>query len=226
MPTKIEPNIGKAAPSRLASEINPVHFDTAYFCGIQLWEAEGIWACVTAPYKDEAWPLGLWKGYCDARYQIQRTFSFAPIEAYNEVVLQLDGEIEPLIMSRISLVDFTLGYLEGMQRGKRLPQKEALDNECAFDMGLRKARMDIYRNCDRSQNIVVAYNEVERECRRLGLTNYGWRSRTPMTREEADALGLDTFEFTPEHAAWSWIWSEETTASGYWEKTEVAQAVA
>lgn len=206
-----------AIPQRLASDIDPLHFDNAYLAGVLAWQTDGKWAHITAPFKDEPWSIGVWKGYCDARYQIPRSFAFACIEAYNEVVLVRDhGQIEELIESRIGLTEFTHGYLEGMRRGKRKPQKEAQDNQCAFDMGLLKAGMDIYRNCDRSEYIVVAYNEVERECRRLGHDHYGWNSRTAVSSDIAEALGLTVFEATAEAAAWNWVWANETTGSSTW----------
>ncbi len=201
---------------RFQSPIDPLQFDNGYLDGLAAFQTHGRWATIKQSKSSNAYALGLWRGYADGLYGIPRTFSFPSVEGYNQVVSELRGEIEPLIASRISLVDFTEGYLYGMGLKKRYPQQELEDNECAFEMGKRKAAHDIYRNIDNSQCIVRAYNEAEYQARRLNLTRYGWRSRTPLRTIESESLGLDTFELTPEAAAWTWIWEEETTASPAW----------
>lgn len=160
------------------------------------------------------------KGGTDAHLPSSEDKAFQTYQercATGELWSSLSSIEENLIPSRISLVDFTLGYLAGIEQGLPSSATEMLDNQCAFDMGKLKAAMDVRQGLDRSHCIVYPYNEVELECRHLGFDRYGWRSRTPLTREEAEGLGLDLFEHTPEQAAWAWIWASETTGSSTWE---------
>ncbi len=211
----------KTAPKRLASDIDPLAFETGYFRGCEMGADMPEFQMARYPFKaDDGFAIGLWKGYTDLRYGKARDFSYACIEAYNELVMERKGIYGPWVESRISLVDFEQGYFDGWATGKKSPHGIMMALS-AYQMGFLKAKIDRARFADRRRCMVLAYNEAEMECRRLGLVGYGWRSRTPLTQVESDSLGLSVQDFTSEVAAWSWIWQEETTASKHWKSLPV-----